>query len=68
MAFRHAERTVDLAADGADGAIADNGEMGQDIHSRQEFSSGVAGAIDALVGEAEACDGGAMEERSADRR
>ena len=55
-------------ADGADGAIADDGELGADIHAGHEAVGGRAGLVDALIGEAKAGDGVALEERSGDGR
>jgi hypothetical protein len=54
VALGHAEVLIELLADWADGAVADYGEGGMDIHARREVFAGTALLVDALVEEADA--------------
>ena len=63
MAFGQAELRVKLLADGADGAIADHGERGVDVHARHETVARFALLINALVQQTDADDLVIFDER-----
>ena len=63
VAFRHAELRVELLADGADGAVADHGERGVDVHARHETVARFALLINALVQQPDADDLVIFDER-----
>ena len=68
VAFGQAELRVELLADGADRAVADNGERGVNVHARHEAVAGLALLIHALVEQADADDFVVLDERLGHRR
>ena len=68
MAFGRTENFVDGLADGADCAVADDGEARLHVHAGQVALGGRALLAYALIRQAEAGDGAIGEERLGDRR
>ena len=67
VALGQAELFVQSLADCADRAVAYDGELGADIHAGHEAFGRMAGLVHALIGEAQAFDFFAGEERCGDR-
>ena len=68
VAFGQAELRVELLADGADRAVADDGERGVDVHARHEAVARLALLIHALVEQADADDFVVLDQRLGHRR
>ena len=68
MAFGRAENLVDGLADGADCAVANDGEARLHVHAGQVALGGRALFVYALVGQAESCNRAIGKERLGDRR
>ena len=68
MASRQAEMLVELLADRADRAVADDGERGVDVHAGHEAVGGLALLVHALVEQAHADDFVVFDQRLRHRR
>ena len=68
MTLGRTQNLIDGLANGADGAVADDGEARLHVHAGQVAFSGRALLVDALVSQAQAGDGAIGEERLGDRR
>ena len=63
MAVGQAEMRIELLADGADRAVADDRERGVDVHARREAVGRLAFFVHALVEQTDADDFGAPSAR-----